>query len=110
VIVIEFNGSFPPPIEWIMPYNHPTPGGMCFGASLASMVRMFSEKGYELVGTDICGVNAFFVRKDLVADRFAQVSDVSALYNPPRYGLGAGFPTGHHEPAFWTPSFRPPVI
>jgi hypothetical protein len=27
VIVIEFNGSFPPPIEWIMPYNLPRPVG-----------------------------------------------------------------------------------
>ena len=90
VIVVEYNGSFPPPVEWIMPYNHPTPGGMCFGASLAAMNGMLSAKGYKLVGTDICGVNAFFVRQDLVADNFAQVGDVAALLQPPRYGLGAG--------------------
>jgi len=107
VIVIEYNGSFPPPVEWIMPLNHPSPGGMCFGASLSAMEKMLSQKGYSLVGTDIAGVNAFFVRSDLIEGRFAQVGDVGALYNLPRYGLGAGFPTGHQAHAAWTPSFRP---
>lgn len=60
VIVIEYNATFPPPVEWIMPYNCPTAGGSAFGASLASMAKMFGEKGYDLVGTDIFGVNAFF--------------------------------------------------
>jgi hypothetical protein len=82
---------------------------MCFGASLSAMDRMLTEKGYRLVGTDICGVNAFFVRQDLVADRFAQAGDVAVLYNPPRYGLGGGYPRGHHEPAVWTPSHRHPT-
>ena len=107
VVVIEYNGSFPPPVEWIMPYNHPSLGGMCFGASLAAMAKMFAEKGYKLVGTDIFGVNAFFVREDLIGDRFTQVGDIGALYNPPRYGMTTAYPTGHHAPAFWTPSFQP---
>jgi hypothetical protein len=68
------------------------------------MARMLTGKGYELVGTDICGVNAFFVRRDLLAEHFVQVGDVGALYNPPRYGMGIGFPQGHHAPRFWTPS------
>jgi len=107
VIVIEYNATYPPPVEWIMPYDYPKRGGSCFGASLAAMAMMFGAKGYELVGTDIFGVNAFFVRQDLVGDRFTQVGDVGALYNPPRYGMGAAYPTGHHAPPFFTPSFQP---
>lgn len=39
-----------------------------FGASLAAMVHIARIKGYTLVGTNSNGVNAFFVRNDLVND------------------------------------------
>ena len=104
VIVVEYNASFPPPIHWIMPYSRDfrSESSLYFGASLTAFCKML-EKNYALVGTDICGINAFFVRNDEAGDRFAQLGDAVSLYNPPRYGLGMGFPTGHPVPRRWRP-------
>lgn len=101
VVCIEYNGSFPPPIDFVRPYDpaHVWDKSLYYGASLAAMQRVFSKKGYQLVGTDICGADAFFVRGDLIDDRFHAPGDVATLYNPPRYGLGPGFPIGHKAPA-----------
>ncbi len=48
---------------------------------------MASQKGFRLVGTNLTGANAFFVRRDLVADHFVTGEDVAQLYNPDRYWL-----------------------
>lgn len=39
--------------------------GLYFGASIAALRRLAAERGYEFVGTNSNGINAFFVRKDL---------------------------------------------
>ncbi|MCZ9838702.1 FkbM family methyltransferase [Brachyspira hyodysenteriae] len=67
VVVIEYNVKFPPPVKWVMTYNpkHVWDGTEKHGASLQAIVDLAKEKGYELVGTNIYGINAFFVRKDL---------------------------------------------
>jgi len=103
VIVVEYNASFPPPMKYLNQMSRPD--GLCFGASLAAMADMLFHKGYSLVGTDVCGVNAFFVRRDLVEDRFVQVDEIAALYNPPRYGLSMGAPRGHYPPVGWNPGY-----
>jgi hypothetical protein len=97
VIVAEYNASFPPPIEWIKPYEpaYVWDGSLYFGASLAAYAYMLARKGFTLVGTDLCGVNAFFVRTDILGDCFTGAGDVPILYNPPRYSLGEGYPSGH---------------
>jgi hypothetical protein len=38
-----------------------------FGASIAALRSLASRKGYEFLGTNSAGVNAFFVRKDYAA-------------------------------------------
>lgn len=43
--------------------------------------------GYSLVGCDIIGVNAFFVRNDLVNDNFVSPFTAENHYEPPRYSL-----------------------
>jgi hypothetical protein len=75
-----------------------------FGGSLMAFSEMLAAKNYTLVGTDICGINAIFVRQDELSNQFAQAGDVASLYNPPRYGLGMGFPTGHPTPRIWRSS------
>lgn len=83
VIVIEFNGRFPPPVEYIMPYD----ASWCWdgteqhGASLESMTKLAMQKGYTLVATTLKGVNAFFVRADLCGDKFADDCSARNLYN-----------------------------
>ena len=59
-------------------------GSRCYGASLKALELLGTEMGYALVGCDFCGVNSFFVRKDLVGDRFAEPFTSENHYEPPR--------------------------
>jgi len=72
VVCIEYNGKFPPDCEWVMPYfpEHVWQGNDCHGASLKSLEKLGRKKGYQLVGTNLTGVNAFFVRADLAEGKF----------------------------------------
>jgi hypothetical protein len=103
VLVVEYNAKFHPPTRWVMEYNaqHRWNDSDYQGASLQSLTDLAAKKGYQLVGCCLAGVNAFFVRDDLVKDRFAQ-NDACALYNPPRYYLkhflSSGHPTGSFGP------------
>jgi hypothetical protein len=96
VLVIEYNGKFPPPMDVVQPYDpsHAWDGSDYGGASLQAIANLAARRGYRLVGTSIAGVNAFFVRADLAAGHFAD-ADISALYNPARYYLVSGFVAGH---------------
>jgi hypothetical protein len=73
VVVIEYNAAHPPPVRWVMRENpeHRWDGTAYYGASLASLAALGRQKGYTLVATDSTGVNAFFVRDELVTpERF----------------------------------------
>jgi len=90
VIVIEYNASWGPTIEWVMPRDITpsfTDHTSCFGASLKSFEKLGETNGYVLVGCNITGVNAFSVRKDLVKDMFSQPFTSENHYEPPRYNL-----------------------
>jgi hypothetical protein len=101
VVVIEYNSKLPPPVLAVMEYRP----DFCwendqtdyFGCSLESLTRMAEKKGYQLVGCNITGCNAFFVRKDLCGELFALPATATALFNPPRYEILAGgaFRVGH---------------
>jgi hypothetical protein len=96
VLVIEYNASYPPPEKWVMPYNknHIYDGTNYFGASLVALNELCDKKGYTLVACDKAGVNAFFVRNDLVGDKFLK-QDVHYFYSCPKYGaLFFGHPKG----------------
>jgi hypothetical protein len=101
VVLIEYNGKFPPPMQWIMAYDprHHWEEDDQFGASLESMTALGRSKGYSLVGCNITGTNAFFVQSRLAEGRFAQPADASALYQPARYYLLSSFAVGH-RPGF----------
>lgn len=96
VVIIEYNSMFRPDMEWIAKYdsNFRWRGKSYFGASLASMVKLGTEKGYRLVGCDFRGVNAFFIRGDLVGDKFLEPFTAENHYEPPRYNLSTkiGYP------------------
>ena len=62
-------------------------GNDYFGASLKALERLGETKGYQLVGTNLSGINAFFVRGDLAKDLFFYPPTAENLYNPPRYQL-----------------------
>jgi hypothetical protein len=103
VVIIEYNAKFRPPVKWIMQYNpeHRWDYTDYHGASLESLNVLARNKGYSLVGCCLAGVNAFFVRDDLVQDHFA-APEVTALYNPPRYYMQR-FLASAHRPAPFGP-------
>jgi len=97
--VIEYNASFPADVDWKVKYRPDAQwdGSAYFGASLKAMELVSYENGYSLVGCDFTGVNAFFVRSDLCADRFSEPFTSENHYEPPRYSLAARW---GHRPAF----------
>jgi hypothetical protein len=99
--VVEYNGRWVPPIEWVMPYDarHNWDGTVYFGASLASFAKLAGAHSYSLVGCDRNGVNAFFVRDDLLGAHFPRAAEgAAAHYVPPSYGRGFGHPVRLRPP------------
>lgn len=99
VVVIEYNALFPPHVRWVQSRTA-TPGynRSHFGASLLSLEELGRSKGYSLVGCNFTGVNAFFVRSDLLsAGNFAGPFDAAFHYEPARYYLKRRL---GHEPAY----------
>lgn len=88
-VVVEYNALLPPDVDWKVHYesNRVWNGTSNFGASLKAFELLGRQLGYELVGCDFIGVNAFFVRSDLVADRFSSPFTSENHYEPPRYAL-----------------------
>lgn len=87
VVVIEYNAGLRPPLSLTVPYqpNHAGGGTNFFGASLEALVRLGRTKGYRVVGCNISGSNAFFVRDDLCADHFIEPATAEEHYEPPRH-------------------------
>jgi hypothetical protein len=89
VVVIEYNAKFPPNFEWVMEYdgNHMWQGDDEHGASLKALELLGRKLGYQLVGTNIVGANAFFVRTDLAGELFFMPPVSEKLYNPTRWTM-----------------------
>lgn len=89
VSCIEYNASFPPPVEWEVPYDPSAvwDGSNQFGASLKTLERIGEEKGQSLVGCDFNGVNAFFVADAELSDKFLAPFTAQQHFEPPRYVL-----------------------
>jgi hypothetical protein len=102
VVVMEYNAKFVPPLEFCMDYDeeHGWEGDDCYGASLQFLELRMAEKGYALVGCNLTGSNAFFVRGDLAGDKFAQPYTAKNHFEPARHAL-CGLPSGH-PPAYQT--------
>lgn len=95
VVVIEYNAKFPPNFEWVMEYDekHIWSGDDEQGASLKSLELLGSKRGYQLVGTNVNGVNAFFVKEYLAKELFVKPATAEKLYNPARWTMA--YISGH---------------
>ena len=89
VICIEYNAKFPPPLSKKPVYNpiNIWRGTDYMGSSLVAINDVAVSKGYVLVATNITRANAFFVRSDLVENKFEKNASPENLYNPARYWL-----------------------
>jgi hypothetical protein len=89
VVVLEYNASWPADVDWTVEYR-PERVHNCtayMGASLKAYERLGTELGYALVGCDLGGINAYFVRRDLCGDKFCAPFTAENHYEPPRYFL-----------------------
>jgi hypothetical protein len=87
VVVVEYNGTFRPPHKIVQTYNPASRWNSSnyFGASLKALEELGREKGYALVGCNVSGIDAFFVRQDLVGDLFSAPFTAEHHYRPPHY-------------------------
>ena len=96
VVIIEYNAELRPPVRLVQKPTDRWDDTSYSGASLAALTALAKLKDYVLVGTNLPGVNAFFVRDDCAEGKFADDATAENHYHPPRYKLGEfGFPTGH---------------
>jgi len=87
VMSVEYNAVYGPTRSLTIPrkqgmfdrhsYHY---SGFYFGASLTALTRLANKKGYELVGCDSSGTNAFFVRKDVLKGDLKPVTPEQAYY------------------------------
>lgn len=84
VIVVEYNAMLGKYKDWHMKYdeNHVWNGSSYFGASLKAWENLLARwnGGYKLVGCNITGINAFFVKNDLYSEELF-VGDCSAEFH-----------------------------
>jgi hypothetical protein len=92
VLVLEYNANFPASVEWIMKYkaDYNWVASSYYGASLKAFENLLNGK-YSLVGCNLTGNNAFFVRNDLVQDKFCAPHTSENHYEPLRYWLHLGY-------------------
>lgn len=89
VVVVEYNAAIPPDIDWKVLYssNRTWNETQNFGASLKAFEILGRQFGYSLVGCEFVGANAFFVRDDCLAGKFAEPFTSENHYEPPRYSM-----------------------
>jgi len=99
LVVIEYNGSLPLDATLVQPPTHDEPwdGTRYFGAALGALEWLAGRKGYGLVHTEAAGVNAFFVRADLVATADLPRGDTVRRRAANYFGTGEGHPPDPHD-------------
>ncbi|MEO7997536.1 MAG: hypothetical protein ABI852_08830 [Gemmatimonadaceae bacterium] len=86
VLIVEYNSLFGSERSISVPYQSTFVrrqqhySDLYFGASLGAFAHLAGTKGYSLIGTERAGVNAFFVRNDLLTDSVRAVSVAEAFH------------------------------
>lgn len=90
VFSVEYNGMLPSDLNWSAPYdaNAVWDGSTHFGATLGAISAIAEAGGYSLVGCELSGTDAFFVRHDLLGDHFLRPGDAVFHWEPLRMHLG----------------------
>lgn len=96
VVCLEHNHTFPPPQDWVMPYNTDyrwDQQGSEYGASLSALTRLAAEKGMTLVGCGLYSANGFYVRNDLIGSSFNGPFEPERFFRPLDYEKVVGYPS-----------------
>ncbi|MCW3087900.1 MAG: hypothetical protein JWQ78_1286 [Sediminibacterium sp.] len=89
VVIIEYNSIFRPGCHFVVDYdaNAVWDGTSNTSASLEALYQLGLTKGYALVASSYAGVNAFFVRQDLVEGKFTGPFTAENHFESPKYYL-----------------------
>lgn len=84
IIVVEYNdflGDAPVSVPYNAAFSRwsETPHGNYWGASLSAFRHLLEPKGYKFAGTNLIGINAFFVHRDYAA-RLTEILDTAAIH------------------------------
>ena len=80
IIIMEYNSVFGKDRQITVPYDkkfirtNSHFSNLFFGASLSALNALAIEKGYSLVGCNLAGNNAYFIRKDLLNEKVKELS------------------------------------
>lgn len=88
VVVVEYNASLGADAKLVIPYDRDFyrwnkkwhSAGWYYGASLSAWTELAKGKGYELIACESTGVNAFFVRTDLLTPSLPVQTAAEAFY------------------------------
>ena len=84
VAIIEYNGFFPADSAWVAEYDPSGwwDGSFNMGSALKPLEELSKKKGYRLIGCDLSGANAFFIREELAEIHFPTNTGVNQLFEP----------------------------
>jgi hypothetical protein len=80
IVIVEYNSNFGPTLPVTVPYDPAFQrtqahySNLYWGASLAALCRLGESKGYQFIGCNSAGNNAYFVRKDKMNKRIRALS------------------------------------
>jgi hypothetical protein len=115
IVVIEYNAGFGPDRAVTVLYDpvfdrskklppdnphYAYAPHIYYGASLAALEKLGADKGYSLICCEAMGVNAFFVRNDLLTQDLAPRS-AQACFRPHRRSLNRGVTQAMQEEALY---------
>lgn len=87
ILILEYNSVFGCDRKITVPYKkhfvrHDMHySNLYFGASLPALYQAAKDKGYDLVGSNLAGNNAYFIRRDLLNDKVKGVPLHKAFKN-----------------------------
>jgi len=93
IIIMEYNAVFGKDRPISVPYDkdfirtNKHYSNLYFGASLSALTYLADKKGYALIGCNLAGGNAYFVRRDLLSKNIKEVSVMEA-YKESRFREG----------------------
>lgn len=90
VLIMEYNAVFGSERAITVPYRNDFNrtkahySNLFFGASLAALNHAAEKKGYSLIGCNLAGNNAYFVRNDLLND-YVKKTDVKTAFKESKF-------------------------
>ncbi len=95
ILIMEYNSFFgwerPITVPYRRDFNRTKAhySNLFFGASLPALVYAAENKGYSLIGCNVAGNNAYFVRNDLLNEKIQKI-DIKSAYKESKFRQSRG--------------------